>query len=195
MTEQERRRYFRIEDKVLMSYRVVGEETEQAGQPGSVAEDSAVGTRQALNALEEKVQQKMVRLKGDEPLIAELLELFNQKINLLIADDREAIQGSAGDSKQTLAVNMSACGIAFPSEEKLAIGTLLVLDITLTLSFVSLCLTGQVVGVEKPGGGHPYIIRVDFVDISEVDRELLVQNVIRRQSEQLKALREAREKA
>ncbi|PID42976.1 MAG: hypothetical protein CSB48_07760 [Proteobacteria bacterium] len=213
MAQQERRRFFRITDKVLMSYRVVGDksndsnesnESEQSEQSG-VAGVSTGGIRHELNVLEEKLNKKMTRLRGDEPLIAEVLELFNQKINLLVGEDGKAISDSGEDDKQVMEVNMSACGIAFPSSEKISVGALLVLNLTLTLSFVNLCLSAQVVGVEErcidsddEAGGlsrQPWVIRADFVDISEVDQELLIQNVIKRQSEQLKALREAREKA
>ena len=69
---------------------------------------------------------------------------------------------------------------------------------TLTLSYITLSLSAQVVGLilyrEVWIRRREPFDSADFVEISEVDQELLVQHVLKRQSEQLKALREARER-
>ncbi len=198
--ERERRRYFRVTDQVLMSYQVVSDGGLSDGHGSGASEPSAPMSHrsQALNRIEEKLSQKMVKLHSDNPELADIMSLLNQKLNLLVGHVEEGQKAPL--EKQSLNVNVSACGIAFPAEDALSIGSLLVLQLTLTLSYVTLSLSAQVVGVdpleeEAPLDGEwKYLIRADFIEISDVDQELLVQHVLKRQSEQLKALREARER-
>ncbi|MCB0386018.1 MAG: PilZ domain-containing protein [Bdellovibrionales bacterium] len=197
----ERRRYFRVTDQVLMSYQVVNDLSVKAYTRGGASGGAVRNAQalQALNQIEEKLAQRMIKLQSDHPELAEIVSLLNQKINLLVEGKERESEGTEQD-KRALNVNVSACGIAFPAEESLKVGSLLVLQMTLTLSYITLSLSAQVVGVDPlsggldTGGGESFLIRADFVEISEVDQELLVQHVLKRQSEQLKALREARER-
>lgn len=186
---QERRRYFRITDQVSISYRVL-------------EEVDAVATGIDLNApaaliiqLENQINASLETLRAVQPQVHELLALFNRKINLAFSLDESLTEPVADQQKRSQQVNISACGIAFPISEQLALNDRILLDMTLFPSNISLKLIAVVIACEvltEPVGGDGYIVRADFDGISTSEQEVLVQHVIKRQTLQLKERREAR---
>jgi c-di-GMP-binding flagellar brake protein YcgR len=187
---QERRRYFRVVDQLMIGYSVVVEEpaltTHRMG-----AQATAIGQ------LENMISESLAKIRSNNPVLTEVLELFNRKINLALSIDEKRLHNVDAAEKSMKDVNLSACGIAFPVEDAIAVGTALVLDMTLLPSFINLNLKAQVIGASplaEAEGADKYMLRADFLELSDVEQELLVQHVIRCQALALKARREAREK-
>lgn len=188
---QERRRYFRIVDQVAISYRLLSEED---GTTTGVGINSPAAL---IVQLENQISASLETLRSAQPQVHELLELFNRKINLVLSLDDSISQPDSEQQKRSQQVNISACGIAFPSHEQLRPNDKILLDLTLFPSNVCLQLIAVVIGDEllpEPIGEDAYIIRADFVDITSNEQEVLVQHVIKRQTLQLKERREARQK-
>jgi len=187
-SEKERRRYFRVADQLLIGYQRVAEgELKTAVQ---VTQDVSL-----LSQLERQVSENLAKVRLSNPVIAETLELFNRKINLVLSVDERSILTDRATEKSRLDVNLSACGIAFPVAEGFEVGNRLRLDITLLPNYIHLSLEAQVIGVVSFNdlvGDDKLLLRADFIDMSEVDQELLVQHVIKCQAQELKARREAR---
>lgn len=190
-SNQERRRYFRIVDQVAISYQLLSEEEE--GVTGVGINSPAA----LIVQLENQISASLEMLRSAQPQVHELLELFNRKINLVLSLDDSISQPDSEQQKRSQQVNISACGIAFPSHEQLRPNDKILLDLTLFPSNVCLKLVAVVIGNEllpEPIGEDAYIIRADFVDITTNEQEVLVQHVIKRQTLQLKERREARQK-
>ena len=189
--EQERRRYFRIADQVAISYRELND-----------ADDVATGINVSSPAalivqLENQITASLEALRSVQPQVHQLLELYNRKINLVMSLDESLSESTSNQVKRSQQVNISACGIAFPSHEQLRSNQKILMDLTLFPSNVSLKVVAVVIGcdlLDEPIGDDCYITRADFVDITNNEQEVLVQHVIKRQTAQLKELRETRQK-
>lgn len=185
----ERRRYFRVADQLLIGYSVVPEEE----MPAKIRHSPDIT---AIGKLDNLIAESLSRVRVQNPSVAEVLELFNRKINLTLSLDEKRLQTISAVEKGVKEVNLSACGIAFPVLDALSIGCQLHLDITLLPSYINLSVEAQVIACAKhqhPEDGDDYLVRVDFLNLSDVDQELLVQHVIKCQTQELKARREARE--
>lgn len=189
--DQERRRYFRIVDQVAISYRLLSEEEGDTSGLG-VSSPAAL-----IVQLENQISSSLETLRSSQPQVHEILELFNRKINLVLALDDSVSESVSDQQKRAQQVNISACGIAFPSNEQLSPNDKILLDLTLFPSNVCLKMVAVVIGSEllkEPIGDDAYLIRADFLNISSNEQEVLVQHVIKRQTMQLKERRESRQK-
>jgi hypothetical protein len=92
-------------------------------------------------------------------------------------------------------VSLSACGVAFPAQEKASVDDPIWLEVVLRPIHTRVVTTGRVVGCERFGDDpqFPYYLRVDLNNVSVEDQESLIQHVIRRESQLLKEQRERRE--
>lgn len=178
-------------DQVAISYRLLSEEE-------GVATGVGINSPAALIVqLENQISASLETLRSAQPQVHELLELFNRKINLVLSLDDSISPPDSEQQKRSQQVNISACGIAFPSHEQLRPNDKILLDLTLFPSNVCLKLVAVVIGCEplsEPIGEDAHMIRADFVDITSNEQEVLVQHVIKRQTLQLKERREARQK-
>jgi hypothetical protein len=189
---EERRRYFRIDDSMGISYQRLGEEEAknfslQAKEHGSHFDFSA--------NFDNRIQTLLDACKIQSPLAAELIDLVNKKLNFVIRQmdiDSELMHKIAYTLRQ---VNVSACGMAFGNEEKLNKGQLLQLDIMLQPSELHIVALAEVVdckslAADAEGSQLDYFVRVDFRDINANDQELLIQHIVKRQSLILKQRRQ-----
>lgn len=187
-TGSERRRYFRVTDLVGLRYRFLSDgETDLAvqAQPSSL--------KSLLSQIEHQISTDLTVIKHSHPEIHNVLDLFNQKINL--AFGHGVASGDEDDLEQSTSacqVNLSACGIAFPSEQSAALNQHVHLELTLYPSNSRLQLLAAVIacdGLDESVDGKSYLVRADFVNVSEMDQEILVQHVIKRQVQVLKEQR------
>lgn len=186
--DNERRRYFRVTDLVGIHYRFLNDserDLAMAAQPTSL--------QTVLNQLESEITTVLQSVKASSPDVHHVLELFNQKINLAFGHGIADQSQDAGSSVRACQVNISACGIAFPAPEEARLNQYVELDLTLYPSNLRIQLVAAVIACENYEdelNDNRYLIRADFVNISDSDQELLVQHVIKRQSQLLKEQRE-----
>lgn len=191
MTE-ERRRYFRIDDSMGISYELLGSEeakvfARQSNEHG--------GNFDYASHFDNRIQTLLESCKLQTPIASELLDLLNKKLNFVIQQmdvDAELMHKIAYTLRQ---VNVSACGIAFATEEMLEPGQLLKLDIMLQpteLHVVALAevVESSVIGLEDIEGNSSCFVRLNFTEINSNDQELLIQHMVKKQSAQLKLRRQ-----
>jgi len=180
----ERRRFFRIDDEVALSFQLFDDE-----YGGEDSDD--------LNALQEKheeyhvslevqIRQAMADVRSQYPKLAPVLDLMNQKINLLHAS--EAIVEEAPVLKKA---NLSACGVAFTWNHKLKVNQQLMLNMYLQPNHELIRTQAHVAGLdnnpEYPANSEePYIVRLDFDNMHQSFQEILIQHVVQRQGRQLR---------
>jgi len=184
----ERRRYFRVSDLIGMSYRFLSE-----GERELVAQAQPSSLKGLLGQIEKQINVALLSLRTAHPDVAHLLDLYNQKINLAFGHGLADKEQDPERSVRARQVNLSACGIAFPCSEFASLNQHMAIDLTLYPSNIRLQLTAAVIACDEvdtvinidADGENPYLIRADFVHISDTDQEILVQHVIKRQAQQL----------
>ncbi|OUR69991.1 hypothetical protein A9Q73_01070 [Bermanella sp. 47_1433_sub80_T6] len=182
MSDQERRRYFRINDEVAMSFSLI---------EGEVTADLLTNDTLALNqefhiSLEVQIRQAMLELRAKDPKLAVILDLLNQKMNLLRTGEH-----LFESSPLLKPANISACGISFTWHEKLAINQLVMLSLYLQPKHDLVRTQAHVAAVNiNPDSlsnqAEPYIIHLDFDSIHDAYQELLIQHIVQRQGYQLR---------
>jgi c-di-GMP-binding flagellar brake protein YcgR len=188
----ERRRYFRIDDSVGISYQLLsGEEADNL----AMAANAAAGGFDFVSNFDNRIQTLLDSCKVQSPLAAELLDLVNKKLNFVIQQmgiDAELINNVAYTLRKA---NISACGLAFYSEEGLKAGQKVQLDIMLYPSELRFSCLGLVVGCDKlqdeeVQGDKQYFLRINFESINSTDQEMLIQHIVKQQGSQLRLRQE-----
>jgi c-di-GMP-binding flagellar brake protein YcgR len=183
MSDADRRRFFRINDTIRLSYRVLSDEEIQS-QLGCVIDPSDAQT--LLANYDKTIKSVLGQLKIEQPLVAEVLAAMNGKINRVIDQldiDSQLVEQIAHKIRE---VNISACGVAFNVDEPIDIGKVLLLDLLLQPDDVHIFVHCAVImrGLNEHDGSC--YIRVNFSNMSTSDQELLIQHIVRRQGIQLR---------
>lgn len=189
-SEQERRRYFRIEEDIILLCR----EVEQEDVPEHTCLEEIPDDPFAMSAMLELLTQEsrgvLRRFEREQPDIADFLKIMDRKIDLIgrIIMTRETARTEYATQK----VNLSASGLAFNTEKPCTPGQVLELKIVLMPSMIGVVAYGRVIDCRKSveQTSSPYQIAVDFVGLCERDRELLIRHVVKRQLQQLRSRRQ-----
>ncbi len=129
------------------------------------------------------------RIEKKQPELAHYLKLLDEKIDLLaqaVAGENEI---AAHDARE---VNLSASGLAFQSQEAIESGEFLEIKLLLSsfrVLLVACCKVIQCAANEPDEGSPPYLVSADFINLSEEDRDLLIQHLVRRQMRQIREKR------
>jgi hypothetical protein len=185
--EKNRRRFFRITDAIHVAYEIIDEEAtlESLEVDHNEVMIDAVAVIEQHN---EDISQTLTELGESAPIAAKAITALNDKIDTLLnllELDNIIIQKKL---QRVEAASVSACGIAFPIAETLAVGQRLKLMMRLEPSNIKLNVIGSIIDCNK--FGEENYLRVEFVDMSDGDREHLIQHIMQRQGVLLKTLRE-----
>jgi hypothetical protein len=197
-TADERRRFFRIDDSVHLSLRVVPQ-AELSQRVKDLEQDRSDGFALCtdLTAISQQVSASLRRIESAHPDIAEYLKALDRKLDLL-ARAFLAAEVDVSD-KPVRAVNLSAGGMALHGREPFAVGTVLEIKLLLVPSYTGILTLGTVVDctrlddtpAEDP---YPYQLRIDFSFMRELDRDALIRHVLLKQAEWLRQ-RKGRDRA
>lgn len=192
---KEDRGYFRITDWVGFEYRVLDEaEYRRLRLASQYAE---VPGLDELAEIDQQIQLVLDRIKIKSPDVADLGNLLNKKIQLLIQHSEIGESLVDLDKFDQTQVDISATGMAFPSGEAIATGEFLQVDLVLQSGRQHLSLLATVVGCDRDneslGDGDPaltHVVRINFTDMSENISEFLIQYLVKRQGVLLKSQRQ-----
>ncbi len=193
MNSQDRRRYFRINDIVNMSYCACG------GDPASETREQAsniqITATKILESVDIEIAKALSSLWKKIPEAANVISLVSKKIDILAAELELGYSGSTEEKpldEERVAVNISACGMAFNCKERFDAGQKLDLYISFKPEGTSMRVRCSVVGCEKSKLDYerPYYLRVDFDGIDVNTQETLIHHILRRQSSQLSLQRQ-----
>ena len=189
MSEQDRRRYFRINDWVGLSYCALGaQDLELYGD----ADNIQISSTQILGIIQKELSGALNLLWQSNPQAANVIGLMNKKLDFVISEmELDYLQGGVLQHEPTR-VNISACGMAFECDEQFDAGQMLELNLLLKPANSKLKLQGCVTacGRAEAGSKKPYVLRIDFVGTDTAVREELIQHIVRRQSIQLSEQRQ-----
>ncbi|MFL0803775.1 MAG: PilZ domain-containing protein [Agarilytica sp.] len=178
----ERRRYFRITDTIGITYHVMEGDSGAAGVGTHAPDLLDLVTKQ-----DEQIEQLLLEVADENPKVAELVTVFNQKLERIVSQMVMESRLVGRIAHRIKEANISACGVAFYNDEKIAEGARLKLELTLFPAEKSITVYGLVVDCEPIG--PEWYWRIDFYDMSEKLQEALIQHVVQSQGQQLKKIR------
>ncbi len=182
----EKRRFFRIDDTISLSYRSIDEATAKAGlnamPPAMISEYSLGATLDSLS--QESLHLIQHLEKKNDPLL-ELYKVLDAKINVIA---QTVMLGRSHSASRCQNVNLSASGVAFQHEDALDAGRYLAIEMYLPSTLAVILVYGKVIKCE-PLPSAQYLISVDFTDIRPEDQELLIKHIVRKQWQQLQEKR------
>lgn len=184
---EEKRRYFRVSDTINLLYKVVNEI--QVKQLSHVSSDvlSTCSLSAALEVLDQEAAALAPRLDRRDPEMFEYLKILDNKINLIVQSLSLRQEDFSEQDKRE--VNLSAAGVAFTNDVSIPVDTLLELRMVLTSCLAVIVAYGRVAqckDISQDNTEHPYAICVEYVNMKEEDRELLIKHVIKKQMQQLR---------
>lgn len=182
----DRRRYFRISDNIGLAYQVIAGDQTDLGRVRS----EPVRMSALLAEHDTAIVRLLQELRSRDPLVGELAARLNEKINGIVNQLDRATQMVEQTAHKIVAVNISACGLGFHSDEPIAPHAQVQLDMVLLPDNKRLLTPARVIACEPQDNG--YYVRMDYVDLGAADQEYLIQHIVKRQGD---LLREARELA
>lgn len=173
-SEQERREYFRVEDRVVLRYLPVP--AESVGQrPAETHFDNSevFSLMRELRAVDHENNNVLRGIAEHDRELGQYLKGLNRKVEL-VADALAALdhfrQGTLPQS-----VSLSEGGIAFIAGEPLAQGTTLALELILLPQHTALALYGEVVDSRNE---LPPRTAVSFLRLRDGDRQVLARHIL-----------------
>lgn len=185
---EDRRGFFRIDDEVSLFYKKIDESlvTEPHHISDNILNNCSLST--ALETLSQESTLLLHRLEKTLPDdMADYLRLIDTKIDLLA--QAIIMQGAQVKESETRNVNISATGMAFNCEEQLKAGDYLEIKMLLISSMAVIVTYGRVVYCKNKVSNdsqYPYPVGVDFINMKDEDRELLIKYVVKKQLQQIR---------
>lgn len=190
---EERRRFFRIDDDINLYYKVIDANAVQDASQISTDLLGNCSLSSALDMLTQEAKVIMRRIETRDPEVADYFKVLNNKIDLIA--QALMLQGMDFGEQQTRNVNISASGLAFDNEEALKLDDFLEVKMVLSSLAAVIMVHAKVVycrqNPENQVNKLPYLIGLDYVNIQEQDRKLLIKHIVRRQMQQIRATKES----
>lgn len=186
-TEEDRRRFFRIDDAVNLYYKVVDEKTVNSANKMSDNVLSSCSLVTALDVLSQKSKLIVNRIEKKEPDVAEYLKLMDSKISLLTQTVLQK-ENDLSDS-ELCNTNLSASGLAIEVDAPVKEGEFIEVKLFLSSCVAVILLYGKVIYCRKNNNSNstsPYQVGIDYINLREEDREILIKHIVKRQMQQIR---------
>lgn len=183
-TSSERREYFRVKDKAIINIKKIAPDQTL---DTLMAQNSSFLLSSAINALELDHQTTLSKLKRSDPTIALYFDNINKKINLIadhIIDSDTDIQNTSGSS-----ISLSASGIAINTDKDFNQDDLILIKLLLLPEKKGILSIGCIKRIKEENSTRT--LYIDFTEISESDRELIIKHTITRQLEEVRDKKES----
>lgn len=184
---EEKRRYFRVSDTINLLHKVI--DADNVDQLSHVSDDllGDCSLSAALDVLNEEARMLAPRLERRDPEFFEYLKLIDTKIGLLA--QALAMRDDNFSEHDKHDVSLSGSGLAFTNLQTIPVGALLELRMVLTSCLAVIVVFGRVVNVKDIAASNPqrpFEICVEYINMKEEDRELLLKHVVKKQLQQLR---------
>jgi len=187
---EDRRRFFRIDDAVNLYYRIVDEQTVVAASNTSDDVLSSCSLITALDVLGQESRAVMYRIEKKDSEVAEYLKLMDSKINLVA---QALLQQGNDMSESTVCnTNLSASGLAIEVDSEIEKGKFIEVKLFLSSCVSVILLYGKVVYCKQNSetDSSNYQIGVDYINLKDDDREILIKHIVKRQMQQIRENKE-----
>lgn len=187
----ERREYFRIDDEVVLEYRLINEdEVEPLVERIQARVPDRFTAASSFAATSRQMAHLMHKVQSQSPELARCLQAIDQKLNLLA--QLFVTEEIHIEEHPTQEVNLSAGGIAFRSQQEIAPGSLLEMRIVLFPSLIGILNISRVIHCERVNDSNrqfAWQIAATYEHLRESDRELLVRHVMNKETRHLRSER------
>ncbi|MEQ5836899.1 PilZ domain-containing protein [Marinobacter sp. NFXS9] len=175
---EERRRYYRVDDRVALRYIRLSDGESVAG------ELSDLSLRSRLADLELMLDQALSKLTVAAPEVREVADLLNRKLDLALEGAGLGLDGERPATLVTRDVSLSGSGFAFPVDEAIEVGEMVLVDLLFHPERRTIRALARVVASGREDSDH--YLRLDIERITEADQELLMGHIMRLQSARLR---------
>ncbi len=182
----ERREWIRIDDRVLMEYRLLTDD------PSVSRQDAGDATPESIAAVVSKPTADLLARSGDAvlgtpvwPWIMKIDYLLEVILNALAV-----IQPSSVVMAKLTDINLSGGGVGFVSPRKFSVDDQLALKLILP-PFIQIQAISKVIRVAPATSGEAFTIATEFMELKADDQERLIRYILQTQAERLRARRTA----
>lgn len=181
--ELERRVFFRIDDEIVLNYRVVTNDEFDNNDGLHINESSSLTLATELDKMKATSRIHLRHVEKENAEIARYFTHLENKIDLIA---RHVIMGADGlFTENTQSVSISGSGLAFTAKEKLNIGSYVELKFVLKPSLTCIRSYSKVVLCQDQGNGE-YKIAIEFSKLTEEDRDVLIRHVVKKQMNEIR---------
>jgi hypothetical protein len=180
----ERREWIRIDDRVLMEYRVLTD------RGPLVPAEASHPTPEIISAAVTKPTADLIARTGESSIDSSVLPWMMKVDYLLevILNSLAVIHPSSVTMARPTDVNLSVGGLGFVSAQGFAAGDQLAIKLILP-PFVLIQVLAKVIRSIPQGDGQGFAIATEFIDLKAGDQEHLIRHILHVQAEQLRATR------
>lgn len=186
----ERREYFRIRDRIPISYRKLSEkEAMNLKKLIRYSSSANIEDFKGLGSIIEKIHKKI----GEEDELFLFLSMIDKKLDRIMEYIMTQKRENDTEEIKYHDVEISGSGMKFYPELESDVGDLLEFKIILPIfGFPKIYAIGRVqrTGKEEFDGELKSYIAVKFLEINENDREILIRYLFKRQREMIRAEKE-----
>lgn len=177
MTE-ERRRFFRIDQDIMLDYKPVDAYAAQQGKAADQFSDQLpLELLAEFHQLDRQASNLLHGLTAQHPSVADYLSVLNKKINLL---SQHLINKDKLPKHNSSKVNLSEAGIAFLSSKPLYKDSFLALRLVFLPKYIGVVLFAQVIRCTQEKGDQ-FHIAAKFHRNSEANQQLLAKQIMEAQ--------------
>jgi hypothetical protein len=176
-----RRNFCRIDDEVLLSFRLLRDK-ESSGEMAADRPDASSDTFTLLSQValqRENVRGLLRALRSESPRILRCISAIEERLELL--ESWVLLNRLAACSDQPQTVRLSAGGMSFRTGSRLRADSLLALEIVLLPSLTGILSRGRVLRSVRQLGGDgslPYLTAIEFIDMKESTRDLITRHIL-----------------
>jgi c-di-GMP-binding flagellar brake protein YcgR len=182
MTEEDRRRYFRVKDQVQLKIKFISpDEVDERLEEWDKGYSVGPSLLASMIAINQNISLLLSEIKHKHPSITKLFELQNEKMDLIARSI--SLEGMPSQD-DLVEVDLSAVGMKFYRPEIFKPGDMLELEMFLHPSVVRVQIIAEVVACKHTAEGQ-YSIGVNFSRVHESDQEVLIKHVVSKQYSEL----------
>jgi hypothetical protein len=185
----DRREFFRINDTVVVDYKLVAKENVAAiaRHIAQSTSDDDSNDKAQLRSMQNAFNHLLDQINQQDREIARALRMLDEKINLV----SQSIQRNNNpvNPEDVTQANLSGGGIAFMVENPVEIRGYVELHLQLLPTANTIHALATVISCERLLGASPekpYHLRMAFTHMDDQDRNLLVKHTLNRQAEMLR---------
>lgn len=181
----DRREFFRITDSVFIEFSELNKHEAERLVPiirNPVHSDSGEH-KQKLDSLQTHLSHLIDQINQTDRDVARALRLLDEKVNLITQSIH--LQQSSADERQVIEANLSGGGIAFFTADPYPTKSAIEIHIEFQSSGSVIHAIANVIACNKiyeAPKETPYLLRLVFSHMSELDRNLLVKHTLSRQA-------------
>jgi len=189
----DRREFFRVTDRVFIDFTILNDDEAERLVPviKNPIHTNDTENKQRLNSLQTNLTHLIDQINQTDRDIARALRLLDEKITLVAQSIKQS--ESKFDDKKVIDANLSGGGMAFLSAEQYPSKTTIEIHIEFQSSGSTIHAIANVIACNKVYDAPketPYLLRLVFSHMSEIDRNLLVKHTLSRQALELRINKE-----